>query len=491
MKISNQIGNHIEKLKEFTKEFGMILLVACAAFTFSLQAYTNIFHIGSADVDSSVFRYVARVILNGGMPYRDTFDHKGPLIYLLNVIGIKIAYWRGIWVIEFITLFVTFYMMYRVARLFMGRLLSFAILLITTSPLFDHFEGGNFTEEYAMPFIAVSIYIFIDYFYNQKISKLRLIICGLCCGAIFMLRPNMCAVWLVMCLAVLMQCIHNRHYQDLGNFIILFAIGLLVIILPILIWLAVNGAFTDFLKDYLYFNKEYSAQTDFSAKFNSFFTFMNRSLMLYALIGLSYIAKKKRSFLDIVYIIYLFVGLIFICISGQTFMHYGMVCIPALVYPVVRISQELYVQGNKVVSEFFILFLTVNLAAPVWINAVISGESQYKSREENFISENEKETVNLISSCSAPNDTILVLGNWDTIYNQSHRFAPTKYSYQNMWADQGMTKEFYDEISANLPKVIVVTKDGTNELDQTFYDNNGYVFLGQTSDQSVKVYVIK
>src|SRR5256885_12737839 len=41
--------------------------------------------------DSSVFLYVARRVQEGGGPYRDVWDHKPPLIYYLDVIGLALA----------------------------------------------------------------------------------------------------------------------------------------------------------------------------------------------------------------------------------------------------------------------------------------------------------------------------------------------------------------------------------------------------------------
>src|SRR2546426_12263930 len=41
--------------------------------------------------DSSVFLYVARQVQEGGVPYRDVWDHKPPLIYYLDVIGLALA----------------------------------------------------------------------------------------------------------------------------------------------------------------------------------------------------------------------------------------------------------------------------------------------------------------------------------------------------------------------------------------------------------------
>ena len=166
---------HYKKIVQEAAFFGAILFLA---FVFSFQCSNNLFHIGNDFTDSSVFKYVARVIENGGMPYRDTFDHKGPLIYILNLVGLKFGECRGIWGVEFATLFLTFAAMYKIAYLkSKSKILSFMALLFAGSALFKYFEGGNYTEEYAMPFIAVSIYFFTDLFgslISMQASKAKL-----------------------------------------------------------------------------------------------------------------------------------------------------------------------------------------------------------------------------------------------------------------------------------------------------------------------------
>lgn len=49
--------------------------------------------------DKEVFRYGAWVIHSGGVPYRDFFDHKPPLIYLLNFFGLAWGGWV-LWLID-------------------------------------------------------------------------------------------------------------------------------------------------------------------------------------------------------------------------------------------------------------------------------------------------------------------------------------------------------------------------------------------------------
>ena len=39
---------------------------------------------GESTTDSSVFRTVAMMMRYGYMPYRDSFDHKGPLLYIIE-----------------------------------------------------------------------------------------------------------------------------------------------------------------------------------------------------------------------------------------------------------------------------------------------------------------------------------------------------------------------------------------------------------------------
>jgi len=37
--------------------------------------------------DSGVFMYIGKGILSGNIPYRDYWDHKGPVIYFINALG--------------------------------------------------------------------------------------------------------------------------------------------------------------------------------------------------------------------------------------------------------------------------------------------------------------------------------------------------------------------------------------------------------------------
>src|SRR6202012_3596350 len=50
--------------------------------------------------DKEVYRYVGRVMLKGGVPYRDVFDHKPPLIFFLNYAALLPGGNYGLWIID-------------------------------------------------------------------------------------------------------------------------------------------------------------------------------------------------------------------------------------------------------------------------------------------------------------------------------------------------------------------------------------------------------
>ncbi|MBR6650450.1 MAG: hypothetical protein IKL36_03470, partial [Clostridia bacterium] len=179
------------KIKRFSISAICIVAVLLIAALFSLTAKSQIMIEYSDSTDSSVFLYVARSILNGEVPYRDTFDHKGPLMYLLNVIALSISPEVGLWIVELATLSAAFLIMYKLSCLFCKNTTSVFVVLSIVPALARYFDGGNLIEEYALPFIAGALYIFTDYFLNNKITKLRLVICGICLGAVLMLRINM------------------------------------------------------------------------------------------------------------------------------------------------------------------------------------------------------------------------------------------------------------------------------------------------------------
>ena len=449
--------------KDKRSSLGILGIILLIAFLFSLQCSDNIWNVGNAYTDSSVFRYVARVIRNGGMPYRDTFDHKGPLIYLINTLGLVISENCGIWFLELATIFFTFYYMYKIARLSCNKGAALLILVICSAALFKYFDGGNYTEEYALPFIAGSLFIFTDYYLNGKISAFRLILCGLCFGAVCMLRINMVALWGVMCLGAIGESVRGKNFKQLGRFILLFVTGLAIICLPILLWLCINGAFQDFIKDYFIFNVMYSNRTGNLAKVTTFISFINESLVLFAVCISVYnvfTAKKNQTGFEILYIVFIVLNTFLLSMSGVQYMHYGMILVPTLVHPFAQFFGDVVkTNRGKSMTVLGMIYLLAIFAIPNWLACVQNALNVYAGRNNTNLEET-RYIAELVKKNTTKEEQIIVCGNWNIIYNLSERYAASKYSYQNApcSVSEDIKNEFMQDLKENKPTVIVLVE---------------------------------
>ena len=91
---------------------------------------------------------MGKVILQGGMPYRDAFDHKGPLMYLINALGLLISPKYGVWLLELATVFVVLLFVYKLARMLeCTPLTSGVAVVLSMLSMFNYFNWGNVTEE--------------------------------------------------------------------------------------------------------------------------------------------------------------------------------------------------------------------------------------------------------------------------------------------------------------------------------------------------------
>src|SRR5215216_4680929 len=114
--------------------------------------------------DSGVFLYVGWRFLNGDIPYRDVWDHKPPLIYFVDALGIALtpdSLW-GVWVLRFLFIFFTLFFIYKLLDREFGIFAALAGTVTLTSGLLTILEKGNVTEEYTLVFQALCFWLFVS-----------------------------------------------------------------------------------------------------------------------------------------------------------------------------------------------------------------------------------------------------------------------------------------------------------------------------------------
>ena len=78
--------------------------------------------------DANAFFTVGKGWMNGLIPYKDLFEQKGPVLYLLYGIGYLFSHdtFFGIYLLEILSYTVFLYYCYKIARLFLEEKLSFS-----------------------------------------------------------------------------------------------------------------------------------------------------------------------------------------------------------------------------------------------------------------------------------------------------------------------------------------------------------------------------
>lgn len=313
-------------------------------------------------VDSSVFIYTAKQIMNNNVPYLHTFDHKGPLIYTINYLGLIIGNNNtiGIWLLEILTIIITLIILFKVAELItQDNKKALLVTFLSAITLIRFFDEGNLTEEYALPFISFALYIFIKYFKDINIINWKnSFITGLCLGAVLLLRPNMITLWIVYypCLAI--KLLMNKEYKKLLVLFIFSILGVVAFTLPFVIYLVIKSAFLDFINSYIIFNFRYSSSgtTNIIAVAKAYLL-RDKSLILALFSCLIIKSHSKEDFwIDICSFAFLLLSFFIVIMPRNIYLHYGIILMPCIIVPIAKIVKEL---KNKEILISLIIFVTV------------------------------------------------------------------------------------------------------------------------------------
>ena len=114
--------------------------------------------------------------INGKILYKDFFDHKGPMLYLFETIGLAISNGNtvGIWILEVMFMFANLCMLYKISRLYSNsKYINILATIITIIPILACLQFGNLSEEFASPFIIYSLYVFSKFIITKKVKNIE------------------------------------------------------------------------------------------------------------------------------------------------------------------------------------------------------------------------------------------------------------------------------------------------------------------------------
>jgi 4-amino-4-deoxy-L-arabinose transferase-like glycosyltransferase len=153
--------------------------------------------------DSAVFAYVGHRILAGGIPYRDAWDNKPPLVYYLNALELWLSsdHLLGIWLVTLLFALGATWLCYRLCRVLFGALPAALGVSSLLSSLVVVVEYPNLTELYGLP-LQFGIFLLFVTVLEKPDRRGCLFALGFLASALLMLRQNI-ATPLVFCFAAM------------------------------------------------------------------------------------------------------------------------------------------------------------------------------------------------------------------------------------------------------------------------------------------------
>ena len=436
--------------------------------------------------DSGVFLYTGWRILNGEIPYLQVWDHKPPLVYLINAIGLGLSgesFW-GVWLVRLFCLAFAVYILFLLLEKYFGTLVAILTSIVWVSNLPPILGQGNFTTEYTIPLQALALFLVALAFEKRDKPFPRYFMIGILGGLAFLTKQTSIGIWLAIGLFLIIDTVTKKKFKS--NFLRFsgLAAGSLLVIALTFVGFNLLKALPEFWDQAFSFNFAYVSPGETSF-FNRLFQAINPaelgSIALYYLGGFGaitgifiYLNRSKQSKLTTLHGLIL-VGQLDLLFESlltnlayDTFEHYYLTFIPILTFFCGLLLSQLSefkiwdVKNKKVHQRGFLILITLFSIFPL-----INTWKTSLTKPDYHVNEM---VIKYVLDQTEPDDPILIWGAETTINFYTKRAAPTRYVYQYPllvlgYATQQKVLEFFDDLLENPPEILV----DSNRSDMPFF----------------------
>ncbi len=212
--------------------------------------------------DANAFFTVGRAMVDGLTVYKDIFEQKGPLLYLIHALAsfISDSSFMGVYIFQSIALGINAFAAYKIASLYVGTgwSVTSAVLTCFVTVNSNCYYYGDSAEEFCLPLLMISLYVFCAYFKDtehNKISKPVFFIVGFFAGCAAMIKFTLIGFWFAWAAYISLYTLFAK--KDFKNALLnalIFLGGMAAAIVPWIIYFAAKGALHDFIYTYFVLN---------------------------------------------------------------------------------------------------------------------------------------------------------------------------------------------------------------------------------------------
>ena len=220
--------------------------------------------------DANVYLTLGRGILNGLAPYKDLYEQKGPLLYLVHAVAALISQdsFIGVWFIEIAMSIVFAVFAWKTVKICTTppkQAIVLMPMLISSVYTIGMMNFGDSSEELSFPLLVIIFYLVLRDSVSEPDrlpSRKSAFIIGLLTSALFWVKYTFLGPVIGLCILMVIWAVKPRAWKKLGADIGLFLAGFAVLSLPIVIYLAATGSLDDMFTAYIYNNVVYYLDQD-------------------------------------------------------------------------------------------------------------------------------------------------------------------------------------------------------------------------------------
>lgn len=442
--------------------------------------------------DDNIFMIIGQGINKGFIPYKDLFDHKGPILFFIYALADIIAHGKtGVFVLQIINLYFINLYIYKIAKLYKSN--SKSVYLIIFS-FFAYFTGtigeGAMNEEFSLLPLLICFYLALKQISISKENKITLpiyvpFIYGISFAFTFLIRANNSALICGLIIGFTILLFRCKQYKLWFNSILAFLIGFSLVCLPITYYFIKNDAFYDFIYYSFSYNYIYAVE---GIKNRS--EILIKILWLLPTIILSIISYKYFSFRERIIIVPVLILSLFSVSLGNSYLHYYTLLIPLIILFFSKIINNM--EKKKVILIFSLCFIPYaytsakNFAKIFYFDILKSRYEYYKELEKIY---------NLIPINEKDNTVPIELNYRDYALYSKFRMTPSSkfFFFQNKFSKD--LKEVENNILNNLKSskvnyVLVndIRKINSNEIQNYILNHYDLVYNKKNSDLAIQMY---
>ena len=229
--------------------------------------------------DASFFSMAGRGITKGMVPYVDFFDLKGPYFFFIEALSQLIHTDRlGVFIIEIPFCYASFILSYEICRLFLSKLKTLSVMIVSMFIYIGTLWGGNTLEEYMLPLSLLVIFITLKFSFKKSedgsdysmdfndLPRFVPLITGIAFGIILFSKVTVGAPIAGVVTAVCITNLIDKNYKAVFKYLGIALLGVIISATPIIIYFVSKDALSQML--YCVFTFAMKRSVDYSETFN-------------------------------------------------------------------------------------------------------------------------------------------------------------------------------------------------------------------------------